>query len=166
MKVTRHTRMRNLLPLLNEERVKQLLAAIPAKPLDKPLMRMTCGEFIGALDEDYAMHFFKERRAFDAFGKYRQFLDEMEGITAYLKRYEVETNADEKAAARGVDFPTMQERILLDCVRAYSLHSTAEAEALPVADWLIVVKNEGSAALYQRRLNKINEAKMKHGRKQ
>lgn len=166
MKVMATTKMRELLPLLNEERIRQLAAEIPPRPLDKPLLHMTCGEFVEALDEQYAMSYFqREELAFDAFGKYRQFLDEMQAITAYLKRYEVTTDADEKAAAQGVEFPTMQERILLDCVRFYSLHSTVEAEKLPLGDWLLVVKSEGAAAQYQRRLAKIQQNKQHHGRK-
>lgn len=151
--------------MLNEERIRQLSEQIPAKPLDTPLLKMTCGEFIGALDERYAMSFFApEALAFEAFGKYRQFLDEMQGVTAYLKRYELESTAEEQAASQGVVFPSMQERILLDCVRAYHLHSTEEAERLPIADWLLVVKSEGSSAQYQRRLSKINQKRQQHGR--
>lgn len=166
MKVNRHTKMRDLLPFLNEERVKRLAAEVPAVPLDKPLLRMTCGEFIEALDESYALSYFqRERYAFTAFGKYRQYLEEMQGVTAYLKRYEVEQDADEKAAAQGMDFPSMQERILLDCVRAYHLHATEEAERLPITDWLLVVKSEGAAAQYQRRLAKIQQIKQRNGHK-
>lgn len=167
MKVTRRTKMRDLLPLLNEERIRQLVEQIPVKPLDKPLLRMTCGEFIMALDEGYALSLLMgERYAFDAFGKYRQYIEEMQGVTAYLKRYEVESDADEKAAAHGIDFPTMQERILLDCVRHYRLHSTVEAERLPIVDWLLMVKSEGTAAQYQRRLSKIQQNRAKqHGQR-
>lgn len=166
MKVSAHTKMRELMPLLDEERIKQIAEEVPAVPLDKPLLRMTCGEFIGALDEKFALAYFeREEYVFTAFGKYKQYLAEMQGITAYIKRYEVEQDADEKAAAQGVEFPTMQERILLDCVRAYRLRSTEEAEQLPVTDWLLIVKSEGAAAQYQRRLSKIQQNKQRNGRK-
>lgn len=168
MKITRKTKMADITAILNEDRVRQLSQQVPAKPLEKPLLKMSCGEFIAAMDEEFAMSFFKrEKYAFDAFGKYRQYLDEMQGVTAYLKRYEVEQEADEKAAAQGVDFPSLGERILLDCVRHYNLHSTAEAERMPIVDWLLVVKSDGAAAQYQRRLSKIQQRKNNnsHGRK-
>lgn len=166
MKVTKKTRVGELLPLLNEERMRQLSQEVPAQPLERPLLKMTCGEFIAALDEGYAMSFFGRReRALVAFGRYRQFLTEMEGVTAYIRRYEVEQSGEEKAAAQGVSFPTLQERILLDCVRFYHLHSTMEAERLPIADWLLTVKSEGSAAQYQRKLSKIQQNKTKNGRR-
>lgn len=166
MKITRRTKMREILPLLNDERIAMLSDKVAACPLAKPLLSMTCGEFIEALDERYAMSFFgSNERVCVAFGRYKQYIAEMQQVTAYLQRYEVEQEADEKAAANGVDFPSMQERILLDCVRHYNLHSTAEAERLPIADWLLCVKSEGAAAQYQRKLSKIRQNKAKHGNK-
>lgn len=159
MKITAKTRTKDILPLLTEERIKKFAADVPPVPLEKPLLSMTCGEFIEAMDEKFALRLLAEKRALTAFGRYRQYLKELEGITAYLGRYEVPQSADEKAAASGVRFPSMQERILLDCVRFYHLHSTAEAEALPIADWLLVVKSEGSAAQYQHRLNEQQKQK-------
>lgn len=153
------------MPLLNEERIKELLQKIPARPLDEPLLKLSCGEFIKRLDDKFAMAFFvPDAEVFEAFGKYRQFMQELRDVTDYIKRYEVEQSADEKAAAGGVDFPTLPERILLDCVRFYNLHSTEDAERLPICDWLLVLKSEGSAAQFQRNLSKI-QSRNTNGRK-
>lgn len=160
MKITVKTKVREVLPLLNEERIKAIADAVQPMALAKPLLSMTCGEFCQALTENYAMSFFgKDELAVVAFGRYKQYIAELESVTAYIKCFEVEQDGDEKAAAQGVDFPTMPERILLDCVRAYHLHSTEEAERLPVTDWLLVVKSEGAAAKYQRNLSKIRNRK-------
>lgn len=159
MKITRRTRTKDIAPLMNEERMRQLAEDVPAVPLDTPLLSMTCGEFIEALDEAFVTSFFREKRALRAFGKYREYLSELEEITRYLKRYEVEQSSEEKAASVGVRFPSLAERILLDTVRFYGLHSTAEAERMPVTDWLLVVKSEGAAAQYQHNLSKLQKPK-------
>ena len=153
--------MRDISPLLNEERMKELAESVPPVPLKKPLLEMTCGEFIGALDEGFMLSILREKRALIAFGRYREYLSQLEQITAYIKRYEVEQTADEKAASRGVQFPSLGERILIECVKHYHLHSTAEAERLPITDWLLMVKNEGSAAVYQHKLTQIQNRKSK-----
>lgn len=159
MKIDRRTRMRSIMPLLTEERVQQLAEQVPCVPLDKPLLRMTCGEFIEALEADYPMRYLRERRVFTAFGHFRQYMEEMRSVTNYIKRCEVEQDADEKAAANGVNFPSLGERILVDCVRHFSLHSTAEAERIPLADWLLMLKSDSAAAQYQRNLSKIQSKK-------
>ena len=156
--------MRDIEPLLNEERVKELAASVSPIPLRRPLLEMTCGEFIEALDEGYALSFLRKKRVLRAFGLYREYLSQLEQITAYMRRYEVEQTADEKAAARGVDFPTLSERILIECVKHYHLHSTAEAERLPITDWLLMAKSEGSAAVYQHKLTQIQNKKNKNGK--
>ena len=51
---------------------------------------------------------------------------------------------------QGVDFPNAVERMLLDCVKFFHLHSFDEAERLKVAEWLLVAKEEASAANYER----------------
>lgn len=152
--------------MLNEERIKQLSEQVPAVVLDKPLLKMSVGEFVQALDEKYALSIINgEEYAFMAFGKYKQYMQELQAITNYIKKYEVETEGDEKAAMQGVEFPSLQERILLDCVRFYHLHSTEESETLPITDWLIVVKSEGAAAQYQRNLSKIQQRRQQtHGK--
>ncbi len=148
-----------MLPLLNEERLKELVERVPPVPLKKSLLDMTCGEFIEAMDEGYVLRLLKARRIVKALGRYRQYLSELEIITNYMKRYEVAQTSEEKAAAQGVAFPSIGERILVESVRHYHLHSTAEAEKLPLADWLLCFKDEGSKAQYQHRLSEIQSKK-------
>lgn len=156
--------MRDIEPLLTDDRVKELAASVPPVPLRRPLLSMTCGEFIEALDEAYMLRFLRKKRVLTAFGQYREYLSQLEQITAYIRRYEIEQTSDEKAAATGVAFPTLSEHILIECVKHYHLHSTAEAERLPLADWLLMVKSEGSAAKYQHRLTQIQSKKNKSGK--
>lgn len=161
MRVTADTKTKDILPLLNEERAKQIAETVEPYPLEKPLLKMTVGEFIMALDESFFLQLMKAKRAVVAFGRYRQYMAELESVTNYIQRYAVQQDADERTAAQGLDFPTLQERILIECVHHYHLHSTAEAERLPIADWLLMVKSEGANAQYQRALSKIQSKKSK-----
>lgn len=163
MKLTKRTRMKDIAPLLTEERTEELARRCPAVPLRKSLLQMSVGEFVLALEEDFALGLLRERRALVAFGRFRTYMEEMERITKYIKSYEVKPTADERKAAEGVKFPTLGERILIDCVRVYGLHSTAEAERMPITDWLLTVKSEGSAAQYQRRMDEVYRSKQKRG---
>lgn len=165
MKITKRTRMRDIAPLLTDERTQELARSCPAVPLRKPLLQMSVGEFVMALEEGFALSLLTERRALVAFGRFRSYLEELELITRYIKSYEVKPTADERKASEGVRFPSLGERILLDCVRVYGLHSTEEAERMPISDWLLVVKNEGSAAQYQRRMDEIYRSRQKGGKR-
>ena len=153
MKITKKTRTKDIEPLLNDERIRELTESVPAVPLKRPLLKMTCGEFIEALDEAYILRFLREKRALTAFGRCREYLSQLEQITAYIRRFEIEQTADEKAAAKGVSFPSLGERILVECVKR-----------LPLTDWLLIVKSEGSAAKYQHRLSQIQSRKTKNGK--
>lgn len=62
----------------------------------------------------------------------------LQRLAETLKRWDTEPNEEQKRAAKGVEFPTLWQSMLLDTVEFYSLHSTKEAEALPLADWLMV----------------------------
>lgn len=164
MRITSRTRTRDILPLLTEARAKELAERVPCVPLAKPLLKMSVGEFIEATTETFALRFFREKRALRAFGMYREYLSQLKQITAYIGRYDVERTPKEQAAAEGIAFPSLGERILVECVKHYGLHSTAEAERLPLADWLLMVKADGSAAQYQQRLAKMQAAENKRGR--
>ena len=55
--------------------------------------------------------------------------------------------------------------VLLDCVKAFHLHSMDEAEQVPLTSWLAVYQDNASAAIYQRNLAAINDMKMKGARR-
>ena len=165
--ITRKTRTADILPLLiTEERFKAVIDGVPALPLDVPVLNMTVGQFIEATeDKDYSMRFLKEKYALKAFGHLKSFLAEIKKITDYLETLAVPRKSEEVQASEGVPYPSFGVRVLLDCVKAFHLHSMDEAEAVPLTSWLAVYQDAASAAIYQRNLAAINDMKMKGARR-
>lgn len=163
MIINRKTKTKHVLPLLTKETLEDLLAKIPAVPLRKPLLQMTVGEFADILEDEtqYIANILGCRRALKAFGRLKQFRTELEQIQKFMKLYDHQPTQEEKAAERGVRFPSFGQRMLIDCVKFFGLHSFKEAEKTPVSEWLTIFQSEASAVLYQRNYNKIMENKQK-----
>lgn len=164
MKITKKTKVKDIQFLIPGNRMEEFIKSFPPVPLDKPLLKMTVAEFCElVLDESaYINKILKPReRAYIAFGKLNQYSIEMKGIADYLKSMEIKLTQEEKMAGQGIDFPSTVERILLDCVQGYNLHSTQEAEKLPITDWLLLLKNQVATAKYSRNYQKILEQRSK-----
>lgn len=164
MRITKWTKTRDLLALLpDKEAFERVLEAVPPAPLKRPLLSLTVGEIAEIFDDPdtYMALILSERRALKAFGRLKQFNTEMDGISKFIKMYDTKKSQDEEQAARGIVFPTMSQRMLLDCVKFFRLHSMKEAEKVPFADWLTVFQDEASSAKFQRNYSKIIEQKHK-----
>lgn len=159
-----HTKTRDVLPLLNEERLTDVLDKVTAVMLTTPVTSMTIAEFAAVTDGELPSEILKERRALRCLGKIRQLRDELKAVGDYIQRMRPKPTADEERAMQGVDFPSAIERMLLDCVKFFHLHSFEEAEKMKVAEWLLVAKEEASAAKYER--NRASIAIKKGGGRQ
>lgn len=169
MLITKRTRVKDITPLItNKERINELIDLFPEYPLKKDILEMTVGEFCDLCinEDEYLNDILKPReRAYKAFGRLKSYRNQMKNLSDYLKRFEIKLSQEEKAASVGVDMPDTPERILLDCVKAYHLHSTKEAEDLQLTDWILVLKDQVATARYSRNYNKILEQKSKTHRK-
>lgn len=172
MRIDKKTRMSELLPLLNGDRLDYLLERVPAYPLETPILEMTVGEYIEALDKEWPMRFLKERTVFKGLGRLKQYRKEMEDVSKFIEYHSVPMDAGEKAAMAGIDFPTAQESILLTCLhefgcpcidsvgkRAISRGMRGAAD-IPLAEYLLVLKEKASAAKYERARTARMNAKM------
>ena len=167
MKITKHTKTKDILPLLTQDTLKELLEKVPAVPLNKPLLSMTVGEF-GEIIEDEETHIaklLKHRKALKAFGLLKQYKQEMEALAKFFKMYEIKRTQEEEAAAKGVVFPNLAQRMLVDCVKHFHLNSMEEAEKVKVSEWLTMWQDEAANMLYQRQYMNIMDAKNKAKRK-
>lgn len=168
MIINKKTKVKEVLPLLNEEKMKYLLENIPEYPLEKSILSMTIGEFSEVIldEQGYIQTFMKpNERAYKAFGRLKAFKREMEDISKWIQKHEVKQTEDERRAAIGVDFPNFVTKIMITCIQFFNLHSFNEAEAIPLADYLIVLQDQSAAMLYQRNYSKILEQKQKtHGK--
>lgn len=166
MKITKKTRVKELLPLLTEHRMERLLRDIPEYPLDKSILSMTIGEFADILldEESYILTLLRpNERAWKAFGRLKVFRREMEEISKWMKKYEIKQSEEEKRAAIGIEFPDFIAKILITVVQFFGLHSFKEAEQIPLADYLIILQEQSSSIRYQRNYSKIIEQKH-HGK--
>ena len=163
MQITNKTLTRDILPLLTKELLDELLEKVPAIPLKKPLLSMTVGEF-GVLVEDeetFVVGLLEHRKALKAFGLLKQYRQEIESVAKFFKLYECRKTQEETAAAKGITFPNLGQRMLIDCVKWFHLNSMEEAEKVKVSDWLTFWMDEASSALYQRNYSRILEQKHK-----
>lgn len=167
MRITNKTLTRDVIPLLTQDTLKELLEKVPAMPLKKPVLAMTVGEF-GEIVEDedaFVAKLLKHRKALKAFGRLKQYKQEMEAIAKFFKLYDVRRTADESNAAKGIVFPNLAQRMLIDCVRWFHLNSTEEAEKVKLSEWLTLWQDEAANMLYQRQYMNIMDAKNKAKRK-
>lgn len=167
MRITRKTLTRDILPLLTQETLKELLEKVPAVPLKKPVLAMTIGEFGEIVDDEdtFVAKLLKHRKAFKAFGLLKQYKQEMEALAKFFKQYEIKRTPEEEAAAKGVLFPNLIQRMIIDCVNWFHLSSTKEAEKVKLSEYLTFWMNEAANMLYQRNFQKLLEQKHNNKRK-
>lgn len=164
MKITKRTRVKDILPLLTEKRMEYLLRDIPEYPLDKSILSMTIGEFSEILldEQAYILTLLNPReRAWKAFGRLRTFKKEMEEVSNFMKKYEIKQTEDEKRASTNVEFPDFIAKMLITVVQFFNLHSFKEAESIPLADYLVILQEQSSAVKYQRNYSRIMEDQYK-----
>ena len=167
MRITNKTLTRDILPLLTKDTLKELLEKVPAMPLKKPVLAMTVGEF-GEIVEDedaFVAKLLKHRKALKAFGRLKQYKQEMEAIAKFFKLYDYQKTQEETRAATNIKFPSFGQRMIIDVVKWFGLHSTREAEKITVGEWITFWMDEAANMLYQRNYQKLLEQKNKAKRK-
>lgn len=167
MKITKHTRTKDIIPLLNEERLKELLEQIPSFPLEKSVMAMTIREFSDILtdEQEFLKKILSCRKAFKAFGKLKSYKVQIENISKFMKMYDHHRTKEEEDAARGIVFPEFSVRMMADAVKFFNLHSFEEAEKVTISEWLTLFQIEASQTLLAYRYQKIIEAKQRKDRR-
>lgn len=164
MKITRRTLTKDILPLLTEERLEEVLEQVQEVPLRKPLLSMSIREFgeIVSDEETFLLSLVKQnRRALRFLGRLKSYRKAMDSLNRFIKTFDVEQTAEEKAAAKGVLFPNFQQRMLLTCAKFFGYKSLEEAGGCRLADYLTIFQDEASAMLFQRRHAKLLEQKYK-----
>ena len=80
MVINEETPTISVLPYITKEQFEKLVEECDEVPLDKPLLDMTCGEFIQSMEEEYIDNIFKEPFLFNAIGKYKSYKTQREQI--------------------------------------------------------------------------------------
>lgn len=167
MKITNKTKTANILPLLDENRLKELIEQIPSYPLEKSIMSMSIKQFSDILtdEETFIKKLLSHKRALVAFGKLKSYKEQIDRIAKFMKLYDYKRSQDEEQATNGVVFPDFSIRMLADCVKFFHLKSFDEAESCKVSDWLTIFQIEAANSLFQHNYNKIVEDKQKRKQK-
>lgn len=165
MEITDQTKVCEAMPFLKPEHVEELMKSDKIQPIPykKSLFEMTVGEFIQCLDDKYTAKFFEDPDELFviAMGRLKYFKNDMENVGKIMKLNEIRLSADEKAAQKGVVFPSFGESMLCECVGYFNLHSLDEAENIPLSNYLIMKRKKSAEALYERNLNERYSRKNK-----
>ena len=163
MDVTDKTTVAEAAPFLKPEHLRQLIESDRIAPIkgDKSVFEMSIGEFLQCLTDDYAQQFFSnpDELLVVAVGRLKHFKSEMDNVNRILSLNEIKLTAEEKAAQRGVVFPSFGESVLCETVEYFHLNSFDDAEKIPLTNYLIMKRKKGAEALYTRNLNRIYSEK-------
>lgn len=169
MKITKRTKLREVIPLLiNKERTDLLLEQVEEYPLKKDVLSMTVGEFSEImLEEDkYIATILDPReRAYKALGRLKNYKRQMDQLMKWMKKFQIKQSADEKQASIGIDFPDMCSRMLLTVTEFFHLGSFKEAESVPLSDYLLILQDQSTGIQYQRNYSKLIDMRNKTKKK-
>ena len=135
-----------------------------ADPVPFNVYDLTVGEFLPMILDNGNIVEYAVRHAdttAEAASITKGIIQALEVLFNTLKRWEADTDDLQERAAKGVEFPTFAECVLLDCVEWYGLHSTAEAEKLPVADWFLMKKRHAAQSKFQHNYETLIKKKTK-----
>lgn len=164
MKITKWTKLKKVLPLVNAGNIERLVEMVPEHPSIN-LFGMTIAKFAEIVDneQEWIMTniFQRERYALNAFGKLKSLKKQMEQLSNFINRYDIPATQEEKNAKNGIAFPTFIQSILCDLVEYFGLNSFEEAERYKLSDWLMIFQKRASQSLFEYRYNKNIELKNK-----
>lgn len=162
MLIDKRTRTKDLLPLLGDkERMERLLEQVEEYPLPKPLISLTCGQFIDATDPEYILGYLKQRRALKALGMIKSYKRQLDEITKLMGMNKVKESEEMKRAKINVVFPTFAEDILLTVTEYLHLDRVEKAADVPFSEFLMIQRRTSAEAKVSDNYRKIMEQKSK-----
>ena len=162
MLIDKRTKTKDLLPLLGDkERMERLLEQVEEYPLPKPLISLTCGQFIDATDPEYILGYLKQRRALKALGMIKSYKRQLDEITKLMGINKVKESEEMKRAKINVVFPTFAEDILLTVTEYLHLDRVEKAADVPFSEFLMIQRRTSAEAKVSDNYRKIMEQKSK-----
>lgn len=164
-------KIQNLLNILSDKEFEEILGMQEIAPVDlgtDSLFHISIGVFLteilentGKYISDKILCVDKNIPAVTAIGRLKTFQEEFKVISSVIDNCRPVSTDLEKAAAAGIVFPSFPEQVLLSVVQYFHLKSIAEAEALPFADYLLVLRSQSADAKYNRRYQQLISKKTK-----
>lgn len=163
MRLTKWTRTKDVLPLLDKEKLDYILENIPEVKLKKPILNMTLKEFGELIDDEdsYITNLLSARRLFTALGRLKSYRRQMKELNSFFKLYDMPQSKEEKAAAQGIVFPDLVTKMVLSCVKFFGFKSIERALRVKLKTYLMIFQEEASGMLFQKRYHDIINAQMK-----
>lgn len=176
MKITNKTKVKEILPLLSykEDRILRMVEQVPEYPVYRrklfhkkelfSILSMTVGEFI-EFSKNHDKFILKllrpNKKAYIALGQIKYVINQLKKVEKLFKNFEIKQSKLEVEAAKGINFPNTEVRMLLTLVQFFHLNSFADAEKLPVSAYFTIIWDQYSSALYQRNYQRISEQEQK-----
>lgn len=159
------TGIQTLMNIATDAEFEELIGMQEIKPVDlgdDSLFHISVGEFLTEVLND-AEKYIQARvlcvdsniPAVKAIGRLKTFKTEFSAISKVIDNCRPVTSDIEKAAAAGIVFPSFPEQVLLSVVEYFHLRSIAEAENLPFADYLLVLRSQSAEAKFNRRYQQL-----------
>lgn len=169
MKITKDTKLSECSSILTIDALNEIESKVDDSYLDKfdSILNVKVGEFIMLLrgDETYLKEYFLKGNnnitVYEYAAKSKHLKKEIEKIAKYLKSLSIKQTVNEIEAAKGVDFPSFEENILIFCQQKFFLNSIKQAEETLLCDFLLHKKSDMANIKFEKRLREINEPKLK-----
>lgn len=169
MKITKETKLSECSSILKIYDLQAIESKVDDSYLDKfdSILNVTIGEFIMLLrgDETYLKEYFLKGdldiTVYEYCAKAKHLKKEIEKIAKYLKSLGTKQSVNEIEAAKGVDFPTFEENLLIYCQKKFFLNSLKQAEECLLCDFLLLKKDDMANIKFEKNLRKITEPKTK-----
>lgn len=159
------TGIQTLLNIVTDAEFEELIEMPEIKPVDlgdDSLFHISVGVFLTEVLNDAEKYISERVLCVDdniptakAIGRLKTFKQEFSVINKIIDNCRPVTSDIEKAAAAGIVFPSFPEQVLLSVVEYFHLRSIAEAENLPFADYLLVLRSQSAEAKFNRRYQQL-----------
>lgn len=169
MKITKNTKLSECSIFLTEEIINSIAEKVPDEFLQgfDPIINGTIGNFIRLMNGDqnfFKDYFFKDNEdvtVYEYAARLKHLRKEIEKVVKYLNSLSIAQTDEEKQAAKGVNFPSFAENMLIYCQTKFFLRSFHEAESVLLSDFILHKKNDLSLSKYERNLRAISDRKQK-----
>ena len=169
MKITKSTKLSECQAFITIEVLNTIEGKVDDDYLKnfQSIVNNTVGEFIMLLrgDENYLKDFFLKDNSditvYEYCAKSKHLKKEIENISKYLKSLSTKQSDEEIQAAKGVNFPSFEENILIYCQQKFNLNSLKQAEGTLLCDFLLLKKNDLANIKFEKNLRIINDRKTK-----
>jgi len=167
MKITKNTKLSECQSLITIDVLNAIESKVDNDYLKnfQSITHSTVGEFIMLLrgDENYLKDFFLKGNSditvYEYAAKSKHLKKEIKGIADFLKKLSIKQKDDEIQAAKGIDFPSFEENILIYCQQKFFLNSIKQSESVLLCDFLVHKKNDSANIKYEQNLRLINDRK-------